>query len=84
MGKPKLALPLLEQAVAVAAAENHDVIDLARMRLLLARCLTNHGEEGVRRRLLASAARDVYGRNPRFAKESAEVDAWLGTSPPER
>ena len=78
--RPADALPLLEQALALR--EGGDPTDLARTRFALARALGP--TDGPRAHALASQARTDYtSAGPAYARELAEVTAWLaGRSAP--
>ncbi|HSN25551.1 MAG TPA: serine/threonine-protein kinase [Kofleriaceae bacterium] len=76
-GHAAAALPLLERAVAMREKDG-DAPDLAESRFALARALVAIGGDKVRATQLATQARDAYRTSgPGFAKQAAEIDAWL-------
>jgi tetratricopeptide (TPR) repeat protein len=78
LGDPYGAVPPLEEALALRA---QDPFGLAETRFALARALAAGARDDAQARALARAARDAFATLGGFARQVAEIDAWLGAHP---
>jgi tetratricopeptide (TPR) repeat protein/tRNA A-37 threonylcarbamoyl transferase component Bud32 len=81
-GRPAEAIPAFERALALGGLQNP--VELAELRLGLARALWDTRQDRPRARLLAEQARAGLveaGPNPASAEISATVDRWLADHP---
>lgn len=80
-GRAREALTMLERALSLR--DPGDAVDLARTRFALARALASAAAEPARAAALATQARDAYrDAGAAYARELAEVEAWLRERPP--
>ena len=83
-GRPAAALAPLERALTLRDDQSRDVVELAELRLALARALWDSATDRPRARGLAVRARDalaVAPATPPLTARLQEVDAWLAEHP---
>ena len=82
-GKPGLALPHLEQAIALREASDPDPKRLASARFALARAmaLPDGGHDIERAQRLAETARKAFRESDPTGSDFAEVERWMETHP---
>jgi tRNA A-37 threonylcarbamoyl transferase component Bud32/tetratricopeptide (TPR) repeat protein len=86
LGRPKLALPPAERALAIANQGDADPADVAAAKYVLARALVESGGDRRRAAALADAAQAALAKLARetgaqYVARLAEVDAWRRAVP---
>jgi tetratricopeptide (TPR) repeat protein len=80
-GRPEEARPVLERALRIREAKEHDAGTIAETRLALGRALWDGGGDQARARRLVEQARAVYDSQRSSARPALEARAWLADHP---